>query len=102
MTILRVCRLIEVPEGEAKRFVVRNFDVAVYNLGGRVYATDDTCTHGPSSLSDGYIEGDTIECPFHYGSFHIPTGKPIKFPCTIPLQVYQTQIIDGDIFIVVN
>ena len=99
MNVLRVCKVSEVSEGEARSFVVGDFDLAVYNIAGKIYVTDDTCTHGPSSLSDGFIEGDTIECPFHYGRFHIPTGQPLKFPCTIALRTYQTQTIDGELFI---
>lgn len=99
MKIIRICRAADLSEGETKRFVVRDFDVAVYNIGGKLYVTDDTCTHGPSSLSDGFIDGETIECPFHYGTFHIPTGQPLKFPCTVPLKTYNTRTIDGELFI---
>lgn len=99
MSIIKVCRGTDVPEGEAKRFVDPKFDVAVYNINGKLYVTDDTCTHGPSSLADGFIEGETVECPFHHGAFHIPTGQPTKFPCTVALRTYTTQVINGELFI---
>jgi len=49
--------------------------IAVYNLGGQFFATDDTCTHGDASLSEGEIEEGEIYCPFQYGAFDIRTGK---------------------------
>jgi nitrite reductase/ring-hydroxylating ferredoxin subunit len=49
---------------------------AVFLLGNRPYVAQDACTHGPGSLAEGYIDGDEVECPFHQGRFHIPTGRP--------------------------
>jgi len=102
MKTVKICRVSDVGRGEVKRFATMEVDVAVYNLDGRFYVTDDTCTHGPSSLADGFIEGDTIECPFHYGTFHIPTGKPLKAPCVVAIRVYPTSIVGDDLFIEVD
>ena len=49
--------------------------IAVYNLGGQFFATDDNCTHGNASLSEGEIEEGEIYCPFHDGALDIRTGK---------------------------
>lgn len=99
MVLLKLCDVSELPEGECKRVWKGEFDVAIFNLDGKFYVTDDTCTHGPSSLSDGFIDGDSIECPFHNGAFHIPTGKATKYPCTIPLRTYPAVVIDNELFI---
>ena len=56
--------------------------MCLYNLGGTIYATHDTCTHGQASLADGFIDGDEIECPLHQGLFQIATGKAVGAPCT--------------------
>ena len=47
--------------------------VAVFNVDGQFFVTQNACTHGPGSLSDGFVEGDQVECDFHGGKFHIPT-----------------------------
>lgn len=99
MKTVRLCRVSELQVGEVKRYFGSEFDVAVYNIAGKIYVTDDTCTHGPSSLSDGIVDGETIECPFHYGSFHIPTGRPTKLPCTLALRIYDAKVVDGELFI---
>lgn len=73
--------------------------VAVFNIDGEYYATDDCCTHQEASLSEGYLQDDTIECPRHQGVFHVPTGKPMGAPVTEPLTVYPTRVENGTILV---
>ncbi|TBR15147.1 MAG: non-heme iron oxygenase ferredoxin subunit [Rugosibacter sp.] len=100
--LVRVCNVGDVEHGEVKRFCIGDFDLAVFNVAGAFYVTDDTCTHGPASLSEGCIDGDVVECPFHYGTFHIPTGHPVTLPCTVPLRTYDVEVVDGELFINVD
>lgn len=72
-------------------------DVAVFQLGDTYYVTQDLCTHGPGSLSEGYVEGDEIECPFHQGKFNIMTGVPTAPPCTEALRTWKVTVRDGRI-----
>jgi nitrite reductase/ring-hydroxylating ferredoxin subunit len=73
--------------------------VCLYNIGGTIYATHDTCTHGQASLADGFIESEEIECPLHQGRFHIPTGKAVAAPCTEAVRVYPVKIQDGAVLL---
>ena len=82
--------------------VLRNLGaepVCLYNLGGRIFATHDTCTHGQASLADGFIEGEEIECPLHQGRFHIPSGKATAVPCTEDIRCYAVKVENGVLFI---
>ena len=88
-SVVRVCSKSEVTPGSVKAFAVGDKTLAVYNIDGTFYATDDECTHAAASLADGMIEGDVIECCMHMGSFHIPTGKVMQPPCEVPLRTYQ-------------
>jgi nitrite reductase/ring-hydroxylating ferredoxin subunit len=72
---------------------------AVFNLDGAFYVTEDTCSHGPGSLSAGFIDGETVECDFHAGCFHIPTGAPTKAPCTDPVLTFPATVRDGKVWI---
>ncbi len=92
---IKVAHQDEIPEGGTLPVFFAGEPVCLYKLAGVVYATDDTCTHGGANLSDGYIEGDTIECPLHQGCFHIPTGRATSAPCTIDLRTYPIRIEDG-------
>ncbi len=72
---------------------------AVFLIGARHYVTQDACTHGPGSLAEGFVDGEEVECPFHQGRFHIPTGQPTAPPCTEPLRVWPARVIDGRVCI---
>jgi nitrite reductase/ring-hydroxylating ferredoxin subunit len=98
-TLIGLCAADEVPEGTALKVEHDNFVFAVFNLGGRFFVTDDACTHGPGSLSEGDIDGEIVECNFHQGAFHIPTGRVEAPPCMIPLKTYNVQVVDGKVFI---
>lgn len=73
--------------------------LAVYNLEGRFYVTDDTCTHGKASLSEGYVEGTAIECPWHGGRFDIATGVPTCLPAVEPIATYRVAVVGDDVCI---
>jgi nitrite reductase/ring-hydroxylating ferredoxin subunit len=88
-----------VAEGEAVRMSIVGELVAIFNISGTFYATQDVCTHALASLSDGYISDDCVECPLHEGVFHIPTGKPLSGPVRIPLRTYPVKVEDQQIFI---
>ena len=92
-----VAAVTEVAEGQALAVVVDGVAVCLYNLGGTVYATQDTCTHEKASLADGYIDGDCIECPLHQALFHIPTGAARTAPASVALRIYPVRITAGTI-----
>ena len=93
--VVRICSKAEVSPGSVKAFAVGANMLAVYNIGGTYYVTDDECTHAAASLADGMLEGDVIECCMHMGSFHVPTGKVVDPPCEVPLRTYRV-VLEGD------
>jgi nitrite reductase/ring-hydroxylating ferredoxin subunit len=90
-----VCAVGDVEEGTALKVEVGDLILAVFNLNGAFYVIDDQCTHGPGSLSEGYIEDDTVECDFHNGQFNIKTGAVVSPPCLVPIKTYKV-IMDGE------
>jgi nitrite reductase/ring-hydroxylating ferredoxin subunit len=97
-SVVRVCAKSEVAPGSVRAFAVGDKTLAVYNIDGTFYVTDDECTHAAASLADGMIDGDVIECCMHMGSFHIPSGKVVEPPCEVPLRTYQVVLRDEDVF----
>lgn len=69
--------------------------LAVFRIDDAFHVIDDTCTHGLASLSDGYVEDGTVECPLHAGKFCIKTGAPVDGPVDTPVQVYSSQVVGG-------
>jgi len=76
--------------------------IAIYNLDGEYFATDDTCTHGNASMAEGDIDGSEVYCPFHMGAFDIRTGDATVAPCSVPLKTYEVVIEDGYLFILME
>jgi biphenyl 2,3-dioxygenase ferredoxin component len=98
-TRIELCNTSEVQAGAALRVEHGDLTLAVFNLDGEFFVTDDACTHGPGSLSEGYIEGDVVECNFHNGQFNIRTGEVAAPPCMVPIKTYRTVVEDGKVFI---
>jgi nitrite reductase/ring-hydroxylating ferredoxin subunit len=94
---IALCKRAEVGVGKAIRIEKNGLTLAVFNLDGEFYVTDDACTHGPGSLSEGCIAGDVVECDFHNGAFNIRTGEVAAAPCMVPLRTYRTEVDDDGI-----
>ena len=97
--LLELCASAEVADNAALKVEKGGLLLAVFNLSGEFFVTNDLCTHGPGSLSEGYIDGDVIECDFHNGAFNIRTGEVVTPPCMIPLRTYCVHAVDGKIYI---
>jgi 3-phenylpropionate/trans-cinnamate dioxygenase ferredoxin subunit len=93
----RLCAVEEVPDGEARRFVVDGQPIAVVRIGEDFYAIGDTCTHQNISLSEGEVHEDTreLECWKHGSTFSLQTGEPNSLPATRPVPVF-TVLREGD------
>ena len=72
-------------------------EIALYDLDGTVYASDDICTHAYVKLSDGWLDKREIECPLHAGRFDIKTGRATAPPCTEPIKTYPVRIVGDEI-----
>lgn len=67
----------------------------VYAEDGNYYAIEDVCSHGAVALSDGEVEGTSIECWLHGSTFDLKTGKPQTLPATQPVATFPI-IFDGN------
>jgi 3-phenylpropionate/trans-cinnamate dioxygenase ferredoxin subunit len=95
----RVCALDDVPAGSALRVELDEIDVAVVRVGDEVFAIEDVCSHADFPLSDGEVDGCTIECALHGSRFDLRTGKPSGPPATAPVTVFPVTVADGDVYI---
>ena len=69
-----VCKVADLPEGEARTVQVGNKLVALFHVDGNYYAIDDTCPHMGASLSEGYVEQDVVTCSWHGWRFRLSDG----------------------------
>ena len=84
--------LADVPEGDVIGVRVAGKEIALYEVEGEVFATDNVCTHGQARMSDGFLEGREIECPLHQGRFDVCTGKALCAPLTENIKTYPVRI----------
>lgn len=97
---VRVCRLDELPEyGAAAADIYGQIVAIVRTTNGELYAVDDTCTHANVSLSEGELDGYTLECWLHGSRFDIRTGEPSGPPATVPVNVYPVKVEGDEVFV---
>lgn len=84
--------LDDVPEGDVVAVKVAGKEIALYEVEGEIFATDNLCTHGAARMSDGFLEGREIECPLHQGRFDVCTGKAMCAPLTEDIRTYPVRI----------
>ncbi|MEK0428567.1 MAG: hypothetical protein RL001_1094 [Pseudomonadota bacterium] len=87
------------PEGDVIGVDVGGKSIALYQIDGEVYATDNICTHGNARLCDGFLEGHEIECPLHQGKFDIRTGKALCAPLIDDIKTYPVRIEGNRVFV---
>ena len=92
----------DVPEDDVIGVIVAGRDMALYNAGGEIFATDNICTHGHARLCEGFLEGHEIECPLHQGKFDVRTGQPTCAPVTEAIRSYPVRIDGGRVFLALD
>ena len=100
MTAQMVCLTSDVEAGGALRVELDGpaglVEIAVVrDEDGEFHAISDICSHGQVSLSDGEVDGRTIECWLHGSTFDLRTGEPLALPAIRPVPVYPLTI-DGE------
>ncbi len=75
-----VCPSSEIQTGKSKSFSIKtnegkNVEIAVFNIGGVFYATSNICIHKGGPLSKGFLDADTVTCPWHGWKYSVKGGK---------------------------
>jgi nitrite reductase/ring-hydroxylating ferredoxin subunit len=94
---ITVARRADLSAGKIKGVKADGKAIALYNLDGEFYATDNVCTHAYAELSDGYLERGLIVCPLHAGCFDVKTGKAVEPPAEEDLKTYPVRVVGEDI-----
>jgi p-cumate 2,3-dioxygenase ferredoxin subunit len=98
-SLVRICAAADVPDDEPLKVELDGrAAIAVYQVQGAFYATDDLCSHGEASLSEGIIEDFQILCPFHMGGFDVRTGEVMAPPCQVPIRAYAVSDVAGVLY----
>ena len=95
-----VCPAGDVAKGAAISAEIDGVEVAVVHADDdHFYALRDECSHASIRLSEGEIDGCTLECWLHGSRFDLRTGEPTGLPATEPVATFPVEIRDGDIYV---
>ena len=92
MAYERACSLDELRDGEALGVTVEDQELAIARDGDEVFAVEDICSHAAVALSEGDVEGCTVECWLHGSRFDLRTGKPTGLPATEPVATFPVEV----------
>jgi 3-phenylpropionate/trans-cinnamate dioxygenase ferredoxin subunit len=100
--VVTLCAVDDLKSGEAKRFDVAGYRIALVRVDDKFHAVDDRCSHEDYSLAEGevWVDECEIECPRHGSTFDLLSGKPCSLPATRPCAVYDVVIADGNVSVV--
>ena len=96
-----VAPLSDVPEDEAREYTVGGREIVLCNVEGEIYALQGMCSHEELPLDGGEVDGSTLICNWHGATYDICTGRATGLPATEPLQVYETRVDDGRVFVTI-
>lgn len=95
-----VCHSSDVSVKSALRVEIGDVPVAIVrDSEGTLHAIGDTCSHAEISLSEGDVEGCTIECWAHGSSFDLRNGEPLTLPAYEPVPVFAINVHGEDVYV---
>jgi 3-phenylpropionate/trans-cinnamate dioxygenase ferredoxin subunit len=102
MSFTRVCSLDDLEEGKKLAVEVDGEPVAIVCSEDSVFAIRDMCSHASVPLSEGEVDGYTIECWMHGSCFDLRTGEPLNLPANVPVPVYPVKIDGADVLVSID
>jgi len=97
---VKVAALSELPAGSGKPVEVNGKAIALFNVGGKVYAMDNTCLHRGGPLGEGTLEGEVVTCPWHMWEYNVRSGEFVANP-SIKVTTYAVQVEGDDVRVAV-
>lgn len=80
MAKTKVAETGDLAPGQCKVVQVNGKAVALYNVDGKFYATDNTCLHRGGPLGEGDLDGSVVTCPWHGWRYDVTSGANAMNP----------------------
>lgn len=90
-----VAKIGDLPPGGLKWAAVDGERIVLANIDGAFCALRDVCGHKNAPLSRGRLIGHLVECPLHFATFDMRTGKLVSGPVSADVPCYEV-IVEGD------
>jgi nitrite reductase (NADH) small subunit len=95
MNWIRVTRAENIPLREGRSVRIGDDEIAIFNLGDRYLAVDNSCPHRGGPLCDGIVSGDTVICPLHGWKISLDTGNVLKPDVSVRVETFPVSVEDG-------
>jgi 3-phenylpropionate/trans-cinnamate dioxygenase ferredoxin subunit len=96
--LIKVTKKDSVQPGQVKNYYREGMSIAIANVGGKLYAFEDSCPHMGARLSNGKLEGSIITCPEHSSKFDVTTGMALAVSYS-PLTIYEVKVEGDDVYV---
>ena len=96
--LVKVANVSEVTAGKAKTVNAKGTAIALYNVAGKFYATQNNCLHRSGPLGDGQLNSDVVTCPWHGWQYDVKDGQNKAIP-TAKLKVYRTEVKGEEVYV---
>jgi nitrite reductase/ring-hydroxylating ferredoxin subunit len=92
-----VAKVADVPPNSTLMVVLDNREIGLFNVDGTIYALDNTCPHSGAALTDGWVDAQTVTCPWHAWCFRLTDGKMTLGYAQV--DAFDVRIEDGDVLV---
>ena len=96
---IKACNLDQVSDGTLFGFTHDDKKILLANLKGKIFATDQICTHAEADLTTGFLTDEGVRCPLHLSVFNLESGEPQNPPAETPLNTYNVKIEQNEIYV---
>ena len=97
---VKVASTSDLKPGAAMTVEVAGKTIALFNVAGKIHATDNTCLHQGGPLGEGILEGEIVTCPWHQWEYNVCTGEKLG-ASTLKLTTYPVEVDGTDIKVAV-
>ena len=98
---IKVAKVNEMPAGTCREFHANGKLIALFNVNGQFYATDNTCLHRGGPLGQGVLDGTTVTCPWHGWQYNVTTGETV-FNEQMKVETFEVKVEGDDIIVGFN
>jgi len=95
----RVATVNELSPDEMMAVEAEEERMLLINKEGAFYAIGEVCPHQEGPLSEGFLEGEEVECPWHGSAFNIKTGEETAPPAIEGVSVYSVRVDGNDVLV---
>lgn len=96
---VRVAAESDLRDGESRHLKIGKRDIALFRVGGEFFALSNLCRHAFAPLSEGFLDGHVVMCPWHGWRYDVRDGTTDHPDADV--RTYPVKVRDGEVYVVV-